>query len=224
MTRCLTVACFVCCHLTSVASADPILTVGTVPLDYVPGGSFTLDVTLSGAEQLNSYFIELFLTADFGVAGVDFFFDDAATIGPSDPSYVFGINGMFFSAVAGVDGAAAVLSLSDALTNPFDTVDTVLGINDLIARVTVRTTGNVGNLVVGINTTTSPPDLLDPIFDPIPDFADLLVTPPQQIAPDTTTAVPEPISLVLLCTGAFGLLGYRRLARPSQRLSLVTKL
>lgn len=190
------------CLLPAGAEAAPILSLENLPTDYVPNSTFTFDIVLTGATDLNSYFVDVTLAATGGTAGVDFYFDDTNLVGPTNSRYVFFGNDFFFGGAASTFGGLATISISDAHVDPFTGVSTVAGVSDLIATVTVHTTGNVGALTLEIGAT---PFLDDPNFSPIPEFGNLVIAPTPPVP-----AIPEPSSLAL-CGIGLSLLGWRRL-------------
>ena len=172
------------------------LLVDGLPESYIPGENFVFDVRLTGAEDLNLFSIDLLLTAENGIAGIDFFFNETATI--ETPSrYVFDLPGVTpdgFAASANVDGVYATMNLSDLLA-PGEMVDTVDGINDLVATISVTTTPAAGSLTLDFDTSFL--ELLDDSGNPIPGF-DELAARLEASDGESITAVPEPGSLCLL--------------------------
>jgi hypothetical protein len=209
MSRWLPIACVVLFVLPDSAVAGKLRIVD-LPATYTPGGSFSFNVELGGVSGLNSYDINLLMSAESGVAGADFFFSGA--VRAPDSSYVFGSGASagFFLAIPSTDGANATLNLSDFLDDPFASVTTVDGVNDLVATITVGTTGNVGNLMIGFDP-VFPANLFDPDFNPVQGFDPASdVDPPQTVAPADATVVPEPdspfiSSICIFCALVFGL-------------------
>jgi len=177
------------------------------PQEYVPGGSITFDVLLTDAQDLSAYFVELVLQADEGTvgSGADAWFE-APTAPDSASHYVFFDDNDLFQASTGTIGASHVLSIGDDIWPA--SVNTVTGVNDLIATVTVRTAASMtGNLYISIDAATLELDDVD--GDPIPEFAELKTT--LAVADSTEfTEVPEPASLLLLVLGTTALLRRKR--------------
>ena len=102
-----------------------VLSISNFPSTYTPGGTFTFDVGLSGAADLNSYNVGLDLTSSAGTAGADFsFVGSPGTYRPADGAnrYIFdsgqGVSSPFgFVATADTIPSTntALLSLSDFL-------------------------------------------------------------------------------------------------------------
>ena len=181
-----------------------------LPTTYTPGTSFSFNVGLVGAEDLNLYSIDLTMEAESGNPGADFLFDEDLTTEPAS-RYVFGGAGLHpdgFVASADVDGGLATLNLSDLL-DVGEMVDTVSGVNDLVATVTVTTMGDMGDLTIAFDTTFL--ELLDDFGDDIPGFDNLTVPPPA-----TVTPIPEPSALILWMSGCIGVLIYQYRRRRRQ--------
>ena len=202
MYRHLVVACYCLLLITAPARASLELSLEGLPTVYEPNTSFSFDVRLAGAENLNSFFIVLDMNAALGTAGVDFFFLEA-----SEPAsgYVFeGASSVGFEATASVINNTARIALSDFLIA--GEVETVPGVNDLIATVTATTTGDVGALSIGFNTDPFLLDLVDEDFGDIPGFGDLVsaleAAGPVSLSPAATdTMIPEPSTLAIFLLG-----------------------
>ena len=196
--------------LSADAAAIPILSIEGLPAAYVPGDPVTFDVTLVGAENLASYYIDLILTAESATVGADAWFDVPA---PPDSQYVF-FNGPNdtdnFWATTATFGLQHFLSLSD-LHDPdgdgtLDPVDTVAGVNDLIATVTLQTSPSLtGRLFLAFDAATLELDthLEDPYEEPIPipGFTELQETL-ASAEPTELPEIPEPSLLALMAAGA----------------------
>ncbi len=201
----------------SSSQAGVMLTFDGLPTSFTPGDSFTFSVKLTGAQGLASYDIPLVLSAASGTPEVDFGFDPVPTAAPAN--YVFPSD-LFFFAIAFPQGAEDHLAISDF---NFDSgfnlvgVDTVAGVNDVLAVVSVTTTtGVTGPLTISIDESFLQLDNVD--LDPIPDFADVLANlPATTITQSQQATVPEPASLLVWSLGAAGLtvISRRRCKRDS---------
>ena len=192
--------------LSDSARAETVLSLDGLPATYTTGMSFLFNVQLTGAEDLNLYSIDLTLEAQSGSAGVDFFFDENLATEPMS-RYVFGSPGLNpdgFIASADVEGDLATLNLSDLL-GIGEMVETVNGVNDLVATVAITTTSDVGDLSIAFDTQFL--ELLDDSGADIPSFGNLTVS-----APETVAVIPEPSALCLCVLGFLGMLawGYMR--------------
>jgi len=185
------IACGLC--VCACAHGDPILAID-VPAAYTPGSSFDVTVRLTGAEDLALYNIEAVVSAEGGIAGTDFYFASAAE--PAS-GYVFDgqANDGFAYNILG--SATDHITLSDLLVS--GSVDTVAGVNDLLATVTITTTATMTEPLT-IDVVESSLEL-DAPGGPILGFNDL-----KAALPAPTIPIPEPVALSLLAIGAVGLL------------------
>ncbi len=189
-----------------VAVADPILTIDA-PGAYAPGVPFDLTVSLTGAESLALYNVELVLSAAGGTAGVDFLFAAAAEpageyvfTGEANDGFAFNILG----------SAKHRITLSDLLTT--GSVNTVAGVNDLLAEVTVLTTATmVDDISIAVLADSLELDLPG-AGGPIEGFDTLSAALPAPSIP-----IPEPGGGVLLALAAGAALRKRRAKRHIRR-------
>jgi hypothetical protein len=117
-----------------------VLAVGFQPIvglpgSFIPGQGVSFDVRLPSITNLGSYNIDLVLESNVGTAGVDFFFDAAAT-GPASMSYVFPSTLNYVDAVTVDSATRHRITLTD-----FDLsgVNVVGGTNDRVATVVFGT-------------------------------------------------------------------------------------
>jgi len=182
--------------------ASPILSF-IAPQGYVPGQTFELEVTLGGAMDLSLFNVELELAADEGAPGVDYWF--AGALKPL-AGYVFdGQDAVGFEGIV-LTQAKHRITLSDLLVS--ESVDTLQGVNDGLARVTIATSGA---MTVPIRIACVPDSLeLDrPVGQPI-EGCDVLAAS----LPTAEVPVPEPLSAwVWLASIAAVLRGRRRRGR-----------
>jgi len=113
----------------------PAQLISGLPASYKPGESVSFDVHLPAMTDLGSYNIDVVLTSSVGTAGVDFFFDAAATL-PAAANYLFPST-VYYFASATVDSATRDrITLSDF---DFSGVNVVAGVNDQVAKVVFQT-------------------------------------------------------------------------------------
>jgi hypothetical protein len=201
-----------------------------MPPAYTPGDTFSFEVWLTGAQNLNSYNIDLVMTSSAGIAGTDFYFHSDTGSPPSmrpadsEDRYVFdesqyGIDpgDLFFAATASVSGAEARLNLSDAVLD-FVTEVTTNSPYDKIATVWVTTTANAGVLNFSVDDSFL---FLDDSFGaPIPNYGDFSGSnlPSEDVQLSDTGVIPEPSSLMIM--GALlGTMGIARTIRARRRKS-----
>jgi len=193
------------------ATVSPVLTFDfPTPHEYVPGGSITFDVLLTGAQDLSAYYVELVLDVDVGTVGngADAWFE-IPSAPDSASNYVFFDDNDLFLPLAGTLGTSLVLSIGDDIWPT--SVTTAEGVNDLIATVTVRTAASMtGPLYIAIDGETLEMD--NSSSDPIPEFAELQ-TAVTAVGPTEFTEVPEPASAFLLAFGVASLARRKQLHR-----------
>jgi len=191
-------------------AAAPMLSLDGFPPYYVPGQPFTFSIILTGAENLASYNVEVALELETGTVGTDAWF-----VEPDAPlsSYLFGDTAedrQFFGTALRIVGDQQRLTIGD-LHDPdddlvLDPVDTVAGVNDLVAAVTVGTAVNLtGGLAISLDAASLELDTpeLDAQDDPIPiDGFDALQSDVAARSPSQVPLVPEPATLVLLAVAA----------------------
>jgi len=191
-------------------AAAPMLSLDGFPPYYVPGQPFTFSIILTGAENLASYNVEVALELETGTVGTDAWF-----VEPDAPlsSYLFGDTAgdrQFFGTALRIVGDQQRLTIGD-LHDPdddlvLDPVDTVAGVNDLVAAVTVGTAVNLtGGLAISLDAASLELDTpeLDAQDDPIPiDGFDALQSDVAGRSPSQVPLVPEPATLVLLAVAA----------------------
>lgn len=203
--------------LSSSAYAGPILSLDGLPSTFTPGTSFEFDVRLSEAVNLNSYFIELTLEADKGVAGVDFFFESAAQ---ASTDYVFeSVDpvdlGGFFAATNTTLSNHQRLSLSDFFWDFAAGVTTVAGQDDRIARVRVGTSSGIRTIRLFFD------DTFLELYDANGmSLSDVELTDYTLSADDSRPVVPEPSTLVLSLLGGSTIWLVRRRQRIAREEQL----
>ncbi len=201
--------------------ASPVLELSGVPAGFVPGQEVTFDVLLRDAADLGSYNIALTLELAGGTVGTDAYFVLPAA---PDSRYVFGTDTAYFAASVQTGGATQILTLSD-LHDPdgdgaLDGVNTVAGVNDRVATVTIATqAGTCGDLSVSFDALTLELDtpLEDPPGVPVPvDGFTALQDDVAARSPVRVTAVPEPATLSLsVLAFVAAIAGRRRLVRSA---------
>jgi hypothetical protein len=201
------------------ALASPVLDLSGVPSGFVPGQAVTFDVLLRDAADLASYNIALTLELAGGSVGTDAYF-----LMPAAPAsrYVFGPDTSYFAASILTAGTTQILTISDFHdpdgNGSLDGVNTVAGVNDRVATVTIATqAGPCGDLSVSFDALTLELDtpLEDPPGVPVPigGFTALQNDVAAQ-SPVRVTAVPEPATLSLsVLAFAAAIAGRRRLVR-----------
>jgi hypothetical protein len=121
--------------LPAVSLGVPLQLITGEPNFYAPGDAVEFGVRLPEITNLGSYNIDLVLESNTGTAGVDFFFDVAATV-PASTNYVFTSAANFFDAVNVDSSIRHRITLTD-----FDLsgANIVTGVNDRVATVVFRT-------------------------------------------------------------------------------------
>jgi hypothetical protein len=167
------------------------------PAEFNPGESFDIFVRVDDVTDLAFYGVDLSLESTSGTPGVDFSMEATR---PPDGDYVFGSGAdpFNFFANAFTAGPIAILAISDFLDDPLGSVD-VPPAPSLIARVTIHTSANVGDLKIGFDFV----DLGDPAGG---------IIPAMTFGDGTIPAIPEP-STWLLALLAFGALFVGRRSR-----------
>jgi len=161
---------------------------------FIPGGALSFDVVLPNVSNLGAYNIDLLLESTSGNAGVDFYFDVAATA-PATSRYVFPSSVNYFDA-ANVDASLRHrLTLSDF---DFAGADVVAGVNHVVAHVVVRTSPDLfAPLTLSVDANALILDTPAVTPTPVDGFAalvsDIAANGGVQLNP-----VPEPNSLRLL--------------------------
>lgn len=187
--------------------AAPILSIEG-PSTYTPGGTFQCQVLLSGADHLADFSANMALTGPGGIAGTDFYFQDAAR--PAS-HYVFDGQTTFGFSHSATGGS--VIGLGDSLLSLTAEVSTVAGASDRLATLTIATSpAMTGNLVLDFATSGGHYLLYldDCTGGPIPG-CDTAVS---SFQPTTLSSVPEPATLLLLIGGAGSLSLFRRRRTP----------
>ena len=181
------------------ASSAPIQLIVGLPSSYTPGQPTTFDVRLPAINDLGSFNIDLVLASDNGTAGIDFYFDVAATF-PASTNYVFPSSANFVDAT-NVDSAIRHrLTLTDF---DFTGANVAPGTNDRVANVVFQTAPNfAGRLSFLVDAAAL---ILDtPNFEPtpVPDF-NAIQAGVAEALPIVLQPVPEPstISLLVLAVG-----------------------
>jgi hypothetical protein len=167
---------------------------------YTPGQAVSFDVHLPPVSNLGSYNIDLVLTSSVGTAGVDYYFDVAATL-PAAAHYVFPSTANYFDAVTVDSTTRDRITLSD-----FDLtgVNLVAGTNDQVAKVVFRTLPTFhGQLNASVDTSLLILDTPDVETTPIAGFS-ALQSDIAAAGVIPVLAVPEPSTLALLMFAATG--------------------
>lgn len=137
-------------------------------------------------------------------AGNDYFFEDLDDLSdlPSVGRYVVGTAGFGRGDSGGESGQFAKLTLLDGLADFNAEVDTLSGLNALIARIRVTTSAAMtGPLRLSFDTSDTP--LQDSFGDDIPGFGTLSYAPaPGRAFVIQAAPVPEPARIVRLFLGA----------------------
>jgi hypothetical protein len=177
-----------CLFACGTATASPILTIDS-PTSYESGTPFDITIALIRAVDISLYTIELELSAPAGLAGVDFFFSNAAE--PFD-RYVFGDPASDGFAYSILDDSKHRITLSDLLIS--GGVTTVDEVNDLIAYVTVMTTSAmIEDITITVVSDTL--ELDSPDESDIDEFDEL-----QSALPVSSVSIPEPASVLLFAS------------------------
>ena len=196
--------------------AAPILSIDLLPAQYIPGQDMEFEVKLAGATDLAAFNIDLILSTPTAEIGVDARFEPPV---PND-RYVFGVgpdHTALFSAIVDTIGDEHFLNVSDFHDHDgdfvLDPVSTVAGVNDVVARVTLKTTPDMtGSLLIAIDPNTLELDTHEvdgggqPIL--IAGFETLL----QGVSGDgpiEITQIPEPAVTALLLAGIWSFAGKR---------------
>ncbi|TWU48575.1 hypothetical protein Poly51_44750 [Rubripirellula tenax] len=178
------------------------------PATYQPGQSFTFDVIVPSMTSLSSYNIDVLITGSTGVVLSDFQVESVVPAVPAS-GYVFSSNNDFFAATFQTSAATQTVNLSD-----FDLtgVNTVIGVNDRIATVSVSTLASFqGDLQLSIDLNALILDGPESSPTPVPEFATILSdTTNQPLAIVSAAAVPEPGTCLLLATSSLLLFIHRR--------------
>lgn len=200
----------------TVVSAAPILSIDLAPTQYAPGQDLDLELKMVGAADLAAFNIDLVIATPSAAAGVDAWFEV-----PLPPGrYVFGAgpdNTAWFTATVDTVGALHFLNLSDFHDPDYDfvldPVDTVAGVNDVVAVITLKTTpGMTGSLLISIDADTLELDTdgVDGVGRPVPIVGfDTLQQGASQAPPIEITEIPEPAVLSVLLLGAWSVAGRR---------------
>jgi hypothetical protein len=144
-----------------------------VPDTYVPGDEWSFDVRLSDVESLASYNIEIEIESDDNLG-------PAAVFQPTSPptaGYVFPSNEFFATSARVVSGKRHALTISDFLVGEVDTID---GLNDLVATVTIDTQAEL-NAAISLSFEIDGLLLDDVDGMPIPEFAEVVKSALQPI-------------------------------------------
>lgn len=188
-------------------TAHPLFSLENVPTTYVPGSSFSFDLRLAGATNLNAYTVSLLLESSTGVpgAGNDYSFldlpDNLSDL-PSTSRYVFGTDGFGRGDSRGETGQVARLTLLDSFSDFSAEVDTIPGQNDLIARIWISTSST---MTAPLSISFDPGDtlLLDSLGGDIPGLDTLDYSPaPSGHLIIQSAVIPEPSSLLQLTMAA----------------------
>jgi hypothetical protein len=190
--------------LTLPAAGAPIQLIEGLPSEYKPGDPIAFEVRMPAITNLGSYNIDLVLESSTGTAGVDFYFDVAATQ-PASAHYVFLSTANFFDA-ANVDSASRHrLTLTDF---DLEGMNAVPGTNDRVATVVLQTLSSFfGHLALSVDTEgliLDTPDSPTPVsgFDTLQ--ADIAASGVSVIVP-----VPEPSVAFMTAAAIIGALFWR---------------
>jgi hypothetical protein len=182
------------CFLPRSILGAPFQPVVALSSSYIPGQAVSFDVRLPDITNLGSYNIDVALESDVGTAGVDYYFDAAATT-PVSVNYVFPSATNYF-AVATLDSATRHrITLTDF---DFSGVNVASGVNDRVATVVFRTAATFdGPLRLFCDAPLLILDTPDVTPTPVPGFSaiqdDITAAGPVELLP-----VPEPATVVLL--------------------------
>jgi hypothetical protein len=172
------------------ATIQPIV---GLPSFYTPGQPVTFDVRLPDISNLGSYNIDLVLESTVGVAGVDYFFDVAATL-PASTNYAFPSSTNYFDAVTVDSATRHRITLTDF---DFSGVNVVAGTNDRVARVVFWTAATFGGpLSVFVDAPLLILDTPDVVPMSVQGFAEIQ-SDIAAAGPVHITLVPEPSTLFL---------------------------
>ncbi|MEX2170230.1 MAG: hypothetical protein WD851_13035 [Pirellulales bacterium] len=188
------------CALAFQPSGEAIFFDG-LPTIYTPGSAIVFKVGLPAIANLGAYNVDLILTSDAGVAGIDYFFDVAATT-PVAQDYVFPFTANYFDA-ANVDSPSQHrLTLTDF---DLDGVDVVSGANEFLVVAVIRSADDfAGSLMLSVDVAGLILDTPSIVPTPVDGF-DAIRANTEAGGPALLTAVPEPKALACALTVAGGL-------------------
>ncbi len=185
----------------------PIQLINGLPNSYTPGQPVKFDVHLPGVDNLGSYNIDIALESNVGTAGIDYFFDAAASL-PAAAHYVFPSTSNYFDAVTVDSATRDRFTLTDF---DFSGVNVIPGTNDRVATVAFRTLATFhGALSVFVDAPLLILDTSDMVSTPVSGFSAIQdgIVSAGAVA---VTPVPEPTNVLLLMVGAAaGFLGRLR--------------
>lgn len=191
------VACTILLFASNLTHAAPISMKG-LGETYTPGNSFSFEVSLPEIQNLGAYNIDLLLSSNSGVAGVDYFFDVDATI-PAPSMYVFPTSPNFFDAALVDSFSAHRLTLTDF---NFSGVEVLSDVNDLVAIVTIGIESSFqGDLMLSFDIDGLFLDTPAILPTSVSEFDDIR-TNTEALEPVILTLIPEPSGCVLFAIGA----------------------
>jgi len=186
--------------------ADTLPLVG-VPSGYNPGQSFAFDVYAPGLVGLTDYTLQFSVTA--GVAPV--FPDLTVSAAPAATNYPFPDTSNFTtgqSSSPGVNGP--IVLIQDATSGPAG-VDTVLGVNDRLATITISPGVNLSGPITITFTLNELTTARDVGFDLPPP----IIITPNENPTGPTAPVPAPPAAVLAGIGGLCFLARSRFRRTA---------
>lgn len=191
------------------ATLNPII---TAPNSYVPGQPTAIDIHLPSVTNLGAYNIDLVLEANVGTAGVDFFFDVAATMAAST-KYVFPSTTNYFDAATIDSPQRHRITLTDFA---FAGTNVAAGANDRVAAVVLRTAPTFRSpLSVSVSTPLLLLDTPDVVPTSVAEFGAIKLAV-AAAGPIELIAVPEPAAALVMLIG-IGLIGFRSTIRRCHR-------
>jgi hypothetical protein len=208
MLRCIIAA--LCClgGLPQCGWGDPFQPIVELPNSYVPGQPVTFDVRLPAITNLGAYNIDLVLESNAGDAGIDFYFDVAATA-PASTGYIFPSTANFFDATTVDSSMRHRITLTDFAAFGVDVART----NDRVATVVFSTTPEFnGALRVFVDTSLLILDTPNVVPTPVLGF-DAIRNAISSAASIELLPVPEPSSPLIGTTALLVLLIRKRLPR-----------
>jgi hypothetical protein len=161
---------------------------------YIPGLPASFDVRLPNITNLGSYNIDLVLEGSTGAAGVDFYFDAAATL-PAAASYVFPSSANYVDAVTVDSATRHRITLTDY---DFSGANIANGTNDRVATVVFRTAATMNSpLSIFVDAPLLILDTPEVLPTPVPGFS-MIQADIAAAGNVTLVSVPEPSTLLLV--------------------------
>jgi hypothetical protein len=187
----------------------PIQLISGLPDSFTPGQPVSFDVSLPAITNLGSYNIDLILESSAGTAGVDYFFDAAATL-PATTHYVFSSTVNYFNSVTLDSTTRDRITLTDF---DFSGLNVVSGANDQVAKVVVQTSASFhGPLSISVVAPLLILDTPNAVPTAVSGFS-AIQSGVASAEPAALPEVPEPFAFALLAPALAGVLAVARYRR-----------